>query len=83
VPPICAPALDAICARLVLIKCQTRSACEAAFIGVLVNPNIAHSEARASAGKERIAATENAVESTQSKDAMYSRREGKPSVYAA
>jgi hypothetical protein len=51
-----------------------RSACEAAFIGVRVNPNIAHNEARASAGKERIAATENAVDSTQSKDAVYSRR---------
>ena len=73
-PPTCVPALEAICARLVLIKCQIRSACEAAFIGVLVNPNIAHSEVRASAGKERIAATENAVESTHNKDAMYSRR---------
>jgi hypothetical protein len=56
------------------MKCQILSACEAAFIGVLVNPNIAHTEARASAGKERIADTENAVESTQSRDAMYSRR---------
>ncbi len=73
-PPICVPALEAICARLVPMKCQIRSACDAAFIGVLVSPNIAHSDARASAGKERIAATENAVESTQSNDAMYSRR---------
>jgi hypothetical protein len=56
------------------MKCQIRFACDAAFIGVLVSPNIAHSDARASAGKERIAATENAVESTQSNDAMYSRR---------
>lgn len=73
-PPICVPALEAICARFVPMKCQILSACEAAFIGVLVNPNIAHREARASAGKERIADTENAVESTQSRDAMYSRR---------
>ena len=73
-PPICVPALDEICARLVPMKCQILSACDAAFIGVLVSPNIAHSDARASAGKERIAATENAVESTQSNDAMYSRR---------
>ncbi len=72
--PICVPALEAICARLVPTKCQIRSACAAAFIGVRVNPNIAHNEARASAGKERNAATENAVDSTQSKDAVYSRR---------
>jgi hypothetical protein len=74
---LCAGSGSNLCAfsgKLVPIKCQIRSACEAAFIGVLVNPNIAHSEARASAGKERIAATKNAVESTQSKDAMYSRR---------
>ena len=48
----------------------------AALAGVRVSPNIVHSEARASpaAGRERIAANENTVESTHNNEALYSRR---------
>jgi hypothetical protein len=48
--------------------------CSSVFVGVRTYPNMAHSEARASAGNERIAATENAVESIHSNEAMHSRR---------